>query len=136
MTIDYISIAEIMGRRKRWARALTSGEYNQGTGRLLSMPSGKYCCLGVACSVFKDDLGIEKRLPSEFQVTAAMKFDSEVGASFAIGEDERVLALPEELRIYLGLSVNDQNVLVKLNDGGVSFGVIASVIMEMAISRD
>lgn len=43
----------------RWARALDSGKYKQGIGRLKS--GNAYCCLGVLCAIsklskFNDDL--------------------------------------------------------------------------------
>ena len=35
----------------KWIKALLSGEYQQGTGRLKR--DGNYCCLGVACDVYR-----------------------------------------------------------------------------------
>jgi hypothetical protein len=35
---------------KRWIRALRSGDYKQGAGRLQSTKG--FCCLGVACDLF------------------------------------------------------------------------------------
>ena len=34
---------------KSWVKALRSGKYKQGFGKLKSEASGRYCCLGVAC---------------------------------------------------------------------------------------
>jgi hypothetical protein len=47
---------EVETRRNRriWVEALRSGEYEQGNGKLQTL-SGKFCCLGVACDVFKED---------------------------------------------------------------------------------
>lgn len=36
--------------KKKWLKALRSGEYQQGIGELKSI-DGKYCCLGVAAEV-------------------------------------------------------------------------------------
>lgn len=46
-----VSKTEIEERRARWVEALRSGEYEQGFGRLRQ--SDVYCCLGVACDVYK-----------------------------------------------------------------------------------
>lgn len=40
---------------RKWVDALRSGEYEQGTGTL--HPDGQYCCLGVACEVYKQETG-------------------------------------------------------------------------------
>lgn len=42
--------------RKRWTDALRSGQYKQGREWLCR--NGNYCCLGVACEVFKEDVGL------------------------------------------------------------------------------
>lgn len=42
---------------KRWLTALRSGEYEQGTGALCK--DGKYCCLGVACELFAEELNLK-----------------------------------------------------------------------------
>ena len=42
-------------RRGLWAAALRSGEYTQDTGRLRI--GGGYCCLGVACEVYRIETG-------------------------------------------------------------------------------
>lgn len=39
--------------RKKWVEALRSGEYAQGEKCLFS--NGRYCCLGVACEVFRKE---------------------------------------------------------------------------------
>lgn len=41
--------------RKKWIAALRSGEYEQGVEYLCS--DGKYCCLGVLCSVYEAETG-------------------------------------------------------------------------------
>lgn len=45
--------------RKKWIAALRSGEYEQGVEYLCS--DGKYCCLGVLCSVYERETG--EKLP-------------------------------------------------------------------------
>ena len=41
-------------------RALRSGEYNQGTGRLVD-GGDNFCCLGVACNISTSTLGWKRR---------------------------------------------------------------------------
>jgi len=36
---------------RKWIRALRSGEFKQGLGRLQEIGTSNYCCLGVACKV-------------------------------------------------------------------------------------
>ena len=40
---------------KKWVKALRSGEFEQGTGYLRK--GDKFCCLGVACAVYQDEVG-------------------------------------------------------------------------------
>ena len=40
---------QIKENRKEWVKALRSGKYEQGTGKLINQ--GAYCCLGVACEI-------------------------------------------------------------------------------------
>lgn len=42
--------AEQVANRRRWIKALRSGEYRQGHGMLRDY-QGQFCCLGVACEV-------------------------------------------------------------------------------------
>ncbi len=118
--------SEYIKRRLQWSHALTSGDYLQGTGKLKSL-DGTYCCLGVACEVFSDDLNIRSR-------------EIDTGTFFTIKNefvaDSSQVVLPEPLRKYLGLSRNDQNVLIFLNDSRISFTIIAGVILEMAVAEN
>jgi hypothetical protein len=125
---DSVYEEEIRKRRARWAQALASGDYPQGKSKLLK--NGKYCCLGVACEVFKTDLNIHS-FPEKNRWT-----NYEESTAFEINGDKSTLTLPDVLRRYLGLSVGAQNVLITLNDAGMSFLTIASVITELAIVRE
>ncbi len=42
--------------RSEWVKALRSGEYVQGEGKLYSDYDGTYCCLGVLCRILPDAL--------------------------------------------------------------------------------
>lgn len=42
---------------KKWVDALRSGEFKQGIG-MLKTPGGYYCCLGVACELYRLTTGL------------------------------------------------------------------------------
>ena len=102
-----------------WVAALRSGKYSQTRGVLRD--DRGYCCLGVACQLYADAMGIEWNEGVEY------RFD---------GEE---MVLPLSVKMWLGLngdsgryydSVNDveEYSLAKANDDGMSFGGIASII--------
>ena len=47
--------------QQEWVNALRSGKYKQGKDRLRKNDS--YCCLGVACEIFKEKFGITVEIP-------------------------------------------------------------------------
>jgi hypothetical protein len=75
---------------KKWAEALRSGEYEQGT-RVLNK-YGKFCCLGVLCDLYQKEVGnlnvsktvwgtivyqgIERTLPPQVQEWAEIRSPS------------------------------------------------------------
>jgi hypothetical protein len=113
-------------RRERWMEALLAGTYTQGQGRLVKTAlsyyeTTKHCCLGVACDVFKEDLGIS--------LVAGDSYEDRAG-------DVASLLLPESLRIYLGLSKEHQNILSVANDTGADFKTIAAIIRNLDYYKD
>ena len=94
-------------RLEQWIAALRSGKYKQATGTLAKVDgsSTAYCCLGVACVVFHPDY-----LTSEERKTAPEEL------------------LPSRFLRELGLSWDDQEWLVQMNDGGDGFPDIAAEI--------
>ena len=102
--------------RRLWVEALRSGKYKQGHGALLSI--GGHCCLGVLCDV----MGLTPTLKQ----SGAMSF----------GIEEECIVAPREamsavgLRSFIGCfsSGSDSQSLSGLNDTGVSFDTIASII--------
>lgn len=44
-------------KQKKWIEALRSGKYKQGRGFLKK--DNCFCCLGVACEIFKEELNLE-----------------------------------------------------------------------------
>lgn len=61
---------------KKWVKALRSGKYKQGKDRLRT--GDKFCCLGVACDLYKketnkDYKGSRKFLPRKIQKWLKLK---------------------------------------------------------------
>lgn len=96
--------------KRKWVRALRSGEYTQGQG-WLNPTENTYCCLGV--------LGAE--MVPEFCNSA----DGPYGAGTVAGEDTY---LPDDLAILYGLDGQIQSELGELNDSSDGFGIIADWI--------
>lgn len=126
---------------KTWTAELRSGNRVQATGTLEVVENGvkEQCCLGVACDIFADTLGLHVEKIEGWRVDAVVtSYDDETGV------------LPNSVRDYLGLE--DSNPLIELpltpeqreqaifdgkpihtgianlNDGGMSFEQIADVI--------
>lgn len=53
----------LSGMRDKWIAALESGEFPQGKGALRS--DRGYCCLGVACEVYRRETGIGEWVPGD-----------------------------------------------------------------------
>lgn len=91
-----------------WIDALESDEYRQTTGKLRDLGfddaqdarvlSNEYCCLGVACEVWRKETGI-----------GSWKIDkeNEEDAYFVAPSDQKTGALPWEVRQWLGLDSDD-----------------------------
>ena len=103
-------------QQTKWIEALESGSYPQGNGNLKK--DGKYCCLGVACEIFKDDLGIKEDVIESLSV-----FDNE---SCALPPQKVVTHL--NLLSQYGDGKNKQPSLVNLNDHDTSFKEIAQLL--------
>ena len=89
--------------KQKWVKALRSGEYTQTKGCLYNGVSG-YCCLGVLCDIMK-----------------VSNFGPKI-------EDNSFL--PTSLAKKVGLSLDRQRELSKLNDCGKDFNYIADYIEE------
>ena len=100
-----------------WLQALRSGLYAQGMQHLNS-PDG-FCCLGVACEIFKDALDLEvKILPTQTfyqgsSGTAPVRVIEHLGLYGDVGDADPSTGGHE---------------LAHLNDEGVSFTEIADLI--------
>ena len=75
-------------RIDNWIQALKSGNFPKGRGYLHR--GGNYCCLGVACSMYADDAGVN-----------IFHYNNDVTAY-----NERTSALPPTMVEFLALSDN------------------------------
>lgn len=97
---------------KKWVAALKSGKYKQTTGALKK--KGGYCCLGVACELYRKEHKDEAWRKNSF-----------------MGHD---MALPEAVRDWLGLNSNtgtngaDDKLTVLNDDRRWKFSSIAKFI--------
>jgi len=110
---------------EKWAEALRSGEYEQGTSALCM--DNKHCCLGVLCEVYKKEAGDGQW--TEAGGTAALMFNTIKG-----GDTQ----LPPNA-VYNWAGMNDSNPVVRyeglfthfthLNDKSLlTFDEIAEII--------
>jgi hypothetical protein len=111
--------------KKKWIKALRSGDYVQGTGKLCTVkPSGaKYCCLGVAAELAEgEDAWIDP--------CGDWTHDPGGGVSLMMLNSSTYTYRPKGLNKYI------VGALVSMNDGGKSFEEIASYIEHMNEQKD
>ena len=103
--------------KKRWVKALRSGEYDQ-TKSVLRDDMG-FCCLGVLCDVVKND--------EKFKGDAVWSM-----GGFKVGGRIATKELPNEVCEYCEIDeiggIPDSNCLAEINDLGSSFEEIADII--------
>ena len=99
---------------KNWVKALRSGEFAQGRGRLKR--GDTYCCLGVACELYRRE---HPEIVWEYN-----------------GILRKICITPDLVTKWLGLNSNTADFilggectsLMKLNDAGLTFKEIADII--------
>lgn len=98
--------------KRKWLRALRSGEYGKGKSRLCTIYStGKeYCCLGVLAG----------EMVPEFLVEAEGHYTAKV--------DGNTGYLPDDLGVMFGLDYETQKVLAGLNDQSLTFVPVIAYI--------
>jgi hypothetical protein len=108
-----------------WINALTSGEYEQGTGLLRREVDAvseaeryQYCCLGVLC-----DLAMKAGMHGQWS-NGGMEDDFGLHDDFA----------PNHVLQMVGLTKEHGAILARINDNGGTFATIAETIPAM-ISR-
>lgn len=110
--------------------ALRSREFSQGRGALADK-QGNYCCLGVACELFRRDTGEGRWTDSSGSVK-----------DYEVGEYEGDGVLPRPVQEYYGFSLDDPRLITviaeetdhyenvcaaSLNDEGKTFAEIADL---------
>lgn len=119
-----------MTPRERWAAALRSGNYEQATGQLRRTSGERrgYCCLGVACDLYREDHP-EAKWVGIYRETFSLP--GTVGAEGALNES--TLFLPQDVQDWLGVTNHaTQERLSEMNDDGASFDEIADEIDALA----
>lgn len=147
---------------RQWVTALRSGRYTQGIGRLaVDGDDGvtRYCCLGVACDLFGQQVGITETVRED------SSSGNDIGTNAVPGKvhnftwpvpgdgpyDTRTL-LPGPIGILMGvhrftrpdgdydvtvrLPNGEHNELSSLNDAGATFAEIADHIERTFLSED
>lgn len=117
--------------KARWVKALRSGDYDQGHGRLHQKdPNGVsyFCCLGVLC-----DLASKENIVSEI-----VAYTTSDGVSMIYDDDESWL--PASVSEWAGVDHQgffiegmhsfEFSTLAELNDSGATFVDIAKIIEE------
>lgn len=109
-----------------WLTALRSGEYQQARGYLHTDEG--YCCLGVACDIYRKETGKGEWAPSNSN-------DYTPRYAFVLGCTDQELGLPDEVAAWLGLESNmgdyvndEERTLADENDAGTTFEQIAEII--------
>lgn len=113
---------------KRWVATLRSGRFTQGRRALNT--NGQYCCLGVACELYREEFG-------EDALVRALDYENRVTYN---GEEYYP---PERVREWLGLATRKGEAthtlrvgehagdnLGSLNDEGATFEEIAILLEE------
>ena len=110
---------------KAWVKALRSGDYHQGEGRLRKNDS--FCCLGVACDIFIKAGG-------ELKVTQVAHVSEHINI---YSYNETAYVLPDVVQAWLGLDNEhgyfgdidaDGIALTDMNDDLIPFDEIADTI--------
>jgi hypothetical protein len=98
--------------KQEWIKALKYGAYAQGTNCLLRRDNedAKYCCLGVLVNIFEKE--------------HCLTFNKD---SVGFGDNHKY-TLPSIVAEWSGVTKDQENILMELNDKLVRFGVIARVI--------
>lgn len=111
-----------------WTKLLRSEEFPQGVGALRSA-DGNYCCLGVLCEMAVRE-GI---IPAAWlQYPNSLDYTYGVPGDWTTG-DHSIGVLPNAVREWAGMSttngsIDEDTALSTLNDQGMSFSEIATLI--------
>ncbi len=117
--------------RQLWLAALRSGEFRQCKNQLCD--GEKYCCLGVACEVFR----LHEPEQNMLKIEPTLTQNNDGRWKYSIGGHESGGVLPDEVKAWLGMKTPDgflglrgkpvEN-LSAANDEGQTFAQIAEII--------
>lgn len=99
--------------KQKWINALVSGKYQQGKGKLCR--DNKYCCLGVLA----EELGVLGDYP-ESDPQGLHSIDGKLATYRVIPTAsgwKSHSVLTAKIRKEVGLSMEDQDLLIDMNDG-------------------
>lgn len=118
---------------KKWVAALRSGEYKQTKEQLRFGDS--FCCLGVACDLAREDLGIDWKggtfdTHSSYLPELVTKL---LGGITGGAEDKLNITLPKTNKIAAEFGGKS---LIGFNDRGATFSQIADIIEEQFLGAE
>jgi hypothetical protein len=113
--------------KARWTAALRSGEYNQTTGWFRTEDG--FCCLGVACEVFGDEIGLKSE-PVDYMSKNHWVYGNR--SDNLPLKMVNLLEIDETGRLNKAVQFEGEEctTLQCLNDAGMPFAQIADVIEE------
>jgi hypothetical protein len=109
--------------KQKWIKALRSGEYTQGNGRLKNKDN-QYCCLGVLCDLALKEGIVKEEIDNTDDVNdSGFKFDGD--AELLPNSVIDWASLVRSPKVLIG---NELKELAELNDDGASFSRLAELI--------
>lgn len=101
--------------KAKWVAALRSGEFKQTHGRLKS--EAGHCCIGVLCHLAKRELATAG--------VNVVESDNDIKVSWGQADDEycEVTELPCNALKLIGLTADQQNELINMNDGNPALSI-------------
>ena len=112
---------------KEWIKALRSGKYQQGKGKLHS--GNKFCCLGLACYLNKEYIDSENTGTYHTYDTFSEVLPDRMKNLLGLSHEKGYFIVTDRIKKHfpsLGLGMCS---LILLNDGfGFSFNEIADII--------
>lgn len=108
--------------KRKWVRALRSGEYKQVDGSLIdgTIQNASYCCLGVFLAECRPNSIVVSQSEWTSDVLCVPEVETQPAEDY----------IADDLAILWDLDLNTQKQLAELNDAGQSFAQIADWIEE------
>jgi len=118
------------GIKKKWLKALRSGDYKQTQGRLKNHE--RYCCLGVLCDVVKNYKHVQGKWHGDIFKCGSGNMDMALPYSVRELVDTDSIGIGTEGTLPTKVKHDGslRTCLSALNDHGMSFKKIADVIEE------